>query len=48
MKREVTNSKTKQVEYRWVRTRNNNHAWDVESMQIVAALMLKLIPGFDV
>jgi phage terminase large subunit GpA-like protein len=48
MKREVTNSKTKQVDYRWVRTRNNNHAWDVEAMQIVAALMLKLIPGFDV
>ena len=48
VKREVTNSKTKQVDYRWVRTRNNNHAWDVESMQIVAALMLRLIPGFDV
>ena len=48
VKREVTNSKTKQVEYRWVRTRNNNHAWDVEAMQIVAALMLRLIPGFDV
>ena len=26
---------------------NNNHAWDVEAMQIVAALMLRLIPGFD-
>jgi phage terminase large subunit GpA-like protein len=48
VKKEVTNSKTKQVEYRWTRTRNNNHAWDVEAMQIVAALMLKIIPGFDV
>jgi hypothetical protein len=48
IKKEVTNSKTKQVEYRWTRTRNNNHAWDVEAMQIVAALMLKIIPGFDV
>lgn len=48
IKREVTNSKTKQVEYRWTKVRNNNHAWDVEAMQIVAALMLKLIPGFDV
>lgn len=48
VKREVTNAKTKQVEHRWVKTRNNNHAWDVEAMDIVAALMLKLIPGFDV
>ena len=48
IKKEVTNSKTKQVEYRWTRTRNNNHAWDVMAMQIVAALMLKIIPGFDV
>ena len=47
-KREITNSKTKQVEYRWVKTRRDNHAWDVEAMQIVAALMLRLIPGFDV
>jgi hypothetical protein len=31
-----------------VRIRNNNHAFDVEAMQVVAALMLKLIPGFDV
>lgn len=46
-KREMKNSKTNQVEYRWVRVRNNNHAWDVEAMQIVAALMLRLIPGFD-
>lgn len=46
VKREVTNAKTKQVDYRWVKTRNQNHAWDVEAMQIVAALMLKLIPGF--
>jgi phage terminase large subunit GpA-like protein len=47
-KREVINSKTKQVDYRWVKTRNSNHAFDVEAMQIVAALMLKIIPGFDV
>jgi len=46
-KREVINSKTKQVDYRWVKTRNSNHAFDVEAMQIVAALMLKLIPGFE-
>jgi phage terminase large subunit GpA-like protein len=48
IKREMVNSKTKQSEFRWVKTRNNNHAWDVEAMQIVAALMLKIIPGFDV
>lgn len=48
VKKEMQNSKTKQVEYRWVKIRNNNHAWDVEAMQIVAALMLRLIPGFDV
>jgi phage terminase large subunit GpA-like protein len=48
VKREVTNAKTKQVEYRWTRIRRDNHAFDVEAMQIVAALMLKLIPGFDV
>ena len=48
VKREMTNAKTKQVEHRWVKTRNANHAFDVEAMQIVAALMLKLIPGFDV
>lgn len=47
VKREMVNSKTKQAEFRWVKTRNANHAWDVEAMQIVAALMLKLIPGFD-
>jgi hypothetical protein len=47
-KREMVNAKTKQAEYRWVKTRNANHAFDVESMQVVAALMLKLIPGFDV
>lgn len=48
VKREVVNAKTNQAEYRWTRIRNNNHAWDVEAMQVVAALMLKLIPGFDV
>lgn len=48
IKKEIPNSKTKQVEYRWVKTRNNNHAWDVEAMQIVAALMLRLIAGGDV
>jgi hypothetical protein len=46
-KREITNSKTKQVEYRWVKTRQNNHAWDCEAMQIVLALNLQLIQGFD-
>jgi len=46
-KREVTNSKTKQVEYRWVKTRQNNHAWDCEAMQIVLALNLQLIQGFE-
>ena len=48
IKKEMKNSKTNQVEYRWVKTKNNNHAWDVEAMQIVAAMMLRLIPGFDV
>lgn len=47
-KREVTNAKTKQVAYRWTKVRRENHAFDVEAMQIVAALMLKLIPGFTV
>lgn len=42
-KREVTNSKTKQIEYRWVRTRRHNHAFDCEAMQIVAAMMLRII-----
>lgn len=46
-KREVTNAKTKQVDYRWVKVRRDNHAWDVSAMQIVAALMLRIIPGFD-
>jgi phage terminase large subunit GpA-like protein len=48
VKREMVNAKTKQAEYRWVKTRNQNHSFDVEAMQVVAALMLKLIPGFDV
>lgn len=48
VKREMVNAKTKQADFRWVRIRNNNHAFDVEAMQIVAALMLRLIPGFDV
>lgn len=47
VKREMKNAKTNQVEYRWVRVRRDNHAWDCEAMQIVAALMLRLIPGFD-
>jgi len=47
VKREMINAKTKQSEFRWVKTRNANHGWDVEAMQIVAALMLKLIPGFE-
>jgi len=45
---EVVNAKTKQVQMIWKRFRKDNHAWDCEAMQIVAALMLKLIPGFDV
>jgi len=48
VKREMVNAKTKQADFRWVRIRNNNHAFDVEAMQVVAALMLKVIPGFDV
>jgi phage terminase large subunit GpA-like protein len=48
VKREVANAKTKQVEYRWVKTRQNNHGWDCESMQIVLALNLQLIQGFDI
>lgn len=47
-KREITNSKTRQVEFRWVKTRRDNHAFDIEAMQIVAALMVRIIPGFDV
>jgi len=47
-KREMVNGKTKQVEMRWVKIRKDNHAWDLEAEQIVAALMLKIIPGFDV
>lgn len=47
-KREIVNSKTKQAEYRWTKVRRDNHAWDCEAMQIVAALMLRIIPGFDV
>jgi hypothetical protein len=46
-KREVINSKTKQIEHRWVKTRQNNHAWDCEAMQIVLAMNLQLIQGFD-
>jgi len=30
-----------------VKVRRDNHAWDVSAMQIVAALMLRIIPGFD-
>ena len=47
-KREIANSKTKQIEYRWVKTRRDNHAWDVEAEQIVAALMVGIISGFEV
>ena len=47
-KREVINSKTKQIEYRWVKTRQSNHAWDCEAMQIVLAMNLQLVQGFDV
>lgn len=48
VKKEMKNAKTSQVEFRWVRIRRDNHGWDCEAMQIVAALMLKIIPGFDV
>jgi hypothetical protein len=47
-KREIKNAKTQQIEYRWVKIRRDNHAWDCEAMQIVAAMMLRMIPGFDV
>lgn len=47
-KREIKNAKTQQIEYRWVKVRRDNHAWDCEAMQIVAAMMLRVIPGFDV
>jgi phage terminase large subunit GpA-like protein len=47
VKKEMKNAKTMQIEFRWVRIRRDNHAFDCEAMQIVAALMLKLIPGFD-
>jgi hypothetical protein len=46
-KREVVSSITKQTDYRWVKVRKDNHAWDCEAMQVVAALMLRLLPGFD-
>jgi hypothetical protein len=46
-KREVVSPITRQTEYRWVKVRKDNHAWDCEAMQVVAALMLRLLPGFD-
>ena len=45
-KREIVNSKTKQVEYRWVKIRKDNHAFDLCAMDVVAALMLRMLPGF--
>jgi phage terminase large subunit GpA-like protein len=48
VKKEMKNAKTSQIEFRWVRIRRDNHAFDCEAMQIVAALMLRVIPGFDI
>jgi phage terminase large subunit GpA-like protein len=47
-KEEVINAKTRQSQYIWKKFRKDNHAWDCEAMQIVAAMIMKLIPGFDV
>jgi hypothetical protein len=45
-KREVISPKTKQVEFRYVRIHKNNHLFDAEAMQVVAAAMLNLV-GMD-
>jgi phage terminase large subunit GpA-like protein len=45
-KKEDASGKTKQAVYRWVRIKKNNHAWDCEAMQMVAAMMCRIVPGF--
>jgi hypothetical protein len=36
-------SKDGNVEKRWVRTKRDNHAWDCESMQVAAAMMVGIL-----
>jgi hypothetical protein len=45
-KREI-DKKTGRPRYRWIQTKQDNHAWDCENMQTVCALIAELIP-FDV
>ena len=41
--REVRNKTTGKYEMRWVAMKRDNHAWDCECMQVVAATMAKII-----
>jgi hypothetical protein len=37
IKRDTIDSKTKQVKQRYVQVKGENHLWDCEAMQVVAA-----------
>lgn len=43
IKKDILNKKTGQNERRWVKQKRHNHAWDCEAMQIVAAMMMRLV-----
>lgn len=47
IKRETINPRTKKSELKWVRTRKDNHLWDTECMQIVCALIFRLLPDIE-
>ena len=45
MKKDVTNSKTKQVEQRWVRIGGRpNHLWDCECIALASAMLAGVLP----
>lgn len=41
--REVVNKSSGQIEMRWIKVKRDNHSWDVECMQVAAAMMAKIL-----
>ena len=47
-KRQTVDKRTKKTRLRWVATGRDNHLWDAEAMNVVAAQMLGLLPSIQV
>lgn len=46
-KRQTVDKKTKKMRLRWTATGRDNHLWDAEAMNVVAAQMLGLLPSMQ-